>query len=810
MAKARARAGQDDVAPICAIGAAAPGVTALDALISALPNDLGLAHVVLCPGIEPGALVRRLSERSRMPVVGLADVRRLERDRVHVAPFDRRVVIAGDAVETPPFSEPREALAPIDALFRTVAGAHDDGLGVVLSGPGSDGALGVRAIREGAGVVLVQSPAEAGLATMPRAAMASGAVDFVLPVAEIAARIAQVTRARAAAATLVPEDAVKVLRRILDRVGARTGHDFSGYDDAVMLDRVLRRLQVAGAADLPAYEARLRDAPEEAGALFADLLRPITMFFRDPDAFAGLAEAAIPTIVEEADPAQGVRVWVVGCSSGEEAYSVAMLFLEEADRRGVALPLQVFATDVDAAGLAVARDGCYPSVIELDVTEERLARFFVREGNHYRVSERLRGAVLFAQHDVLRDPPFTRMDLDTCRHVLTLFGPEMRERALSRMHYALRPDGHLFLGAGERADPELFAPLREDAALHMARPRAARLPAEVVVMPGSGPMPGTSAPPGGELPKIEAWAGPAPPAIAVDEDRRVLHLSETAGRYLRPSAGPFPQDLASLARPELRSALVAALQRALVEDRPTVTSPESVAMNGARHRVALLVRPMPEPGAVRALVMFLDGGPLGAEVDEDEDEDASAEVVDLRERLRIAEGRLALCWGEREAAVGELRAAEEELGSAHEELISTRGELDACRMEGASALRELRAVLEARPAPGRDAPWGPSALAELGAAAGIGAMALDAHLRPIGEPPDPAASGPARALVELAGGPDWARVAADAADAMREGAPAEREFRAADGRRHLLRLLPRRGEVGILLCVTPVPMGPDA
>ena len=741
MAETTRQKGQGTSATVCAIGASAAGEAALHALVATLPADLGLAYVVLCAAVDAEELAGRLASGAGMPVVSLGGAGRLERDRIHLAPPDRRLAIEGDAVTTLPHAEPRQGRAPIDMLFRVVAAAREDGLAVLLSGPEADGAVGLRAIREGAGVTLVQSPSEAEFATMPRAAIAMGAADVVLPVGEMGARIAALVRAEAAVAASDAGGATGALGRILDQLHVRAGHDFSGYDEALMMLRVRRRAQIAGQPDLGAYEAFLRGQAPEARALFSDLLIPMTTFFRDPRAFEALAEAAIPTIVEERHRGHGVRAWVAGCSTGEEAYSLAMLFLEEADRRGVSFPLQIFATDVDAGALATARDGRYPGAIEADVSQERLQRFFVREAAHWRIGKRLRDSVLFAEHSLLTDPPFTRMDLDSCRNVLKLFGPAMRTEALRRVHYALRPDGHLFLGAGEAADPELFAALRGEASLYVAQPLAVRLAAEVIEMPR--PARGGPAPPGAAgaaTLRPEAWEAVAPPSIVVDEERRVLRLSETAGRYLRPSGGPFPHDLTRLARPELRGDLLTALHRALAEGRSSVTAPQAVAMGGERRRVGLHVRPLAEEEPARALVMFLDGGALGS----DDGEEVSAEVADLREQRHLLQGRLALCQAEREAAADRQGALEEELGSARqehqstlEEHQSTLGELEACRAERESDRQELKAVSSKLRSTEEASLRGRSALEELAAAAGVGAMILDADLRPATVVPSP-------------------------------------------------------------------------
>ena len=377
--------------PVCSIGASAGGVTALQSLFRQLPDNLGLAYVVilhLAPD-QPSSLRDILGLCTRMPVLQVQESPVLRRDCVFVIAPDRELVIEGDNVSARPFSEPRGRRAPIDMFFRSIASARGDGVAIVLSGTGSDGAVGVRAIKEAGGVVMVQDPAEAEFPSMPQNAIATGAADFVLPLARMAKRLRDVAHSKEAVRSLdMDEPAAHELRRIVAFLRSRTGHDFSSYKRATVMRRVKRRMQVSRVDTLPAYAEFLQNSPEEAAELFSDLLISVTMFFRDPSAFAALETLAIRPILEDSQDSskeQGVRVWVAGCATGEEAYSLAILLLEGAARLKSHVPIQIFATDLDERALAVAREGRYPKAIEADVSEERLARFFIDEGTQYRV-----------------------------------------------------------------------------------------------------------------------------------------------------------------------------------------------------------------------------------------------------------------------------------------------------------------------------------------------------------------------------------------------------------------------------------------
>ena len=616
---------REEIVPVCAIGASAGGIPALGRLFSTLRPDLGLAYVVIAdvPPDRPAGLAGILAARTPMAVRTVADPAPIEPDTVYVVPPGRELVIEAGRVAARPVEKTRGLRVPIDVFFRSAASAVGDGLAIILGGLGTDGSLGVRAIKEAGGVVLVQSPEEAEDGEMPRSAIATGAADLVLPVRAIAERIAAVAEAKRAAPPIDADadadaaTAAAALRRIGSRMRARTGHDVASYDAATVARRIGRRMQVAGHADLAAYEDHLRASPEETQALFTDLLNPATMFFRDPAAFEALGRAAIRAIVERHDAEEGLRAWVVGCATGEEAYSVAMLLLEEQDRQARSFPLQIFATDLDAAALETAREGRYPRSIEADVPEERLERFFAGTPASYHVGGRLREAVLFANHSVARDPPFTRMDLVSCRNVLSAMGLPLRKQVLSRLHQALKPGGHLFLGATESTEPrpDLFAPVAPAEGIHAARPLSVSQKGQLVRLSTQAPdraLGAARAPsrlegaPSPERLHASILEGSALPSVLVDEERRVLHLSTAAGRFMRPSAGPLPTELPGLVRPELRAGLADALHRALAENLPTLTHPAAVEIDGERRRVALHVAPTTGPWA---LVAFLDGGP---------------------------------------------------------------------------------------------------------------------------------------------------------------------------------------------------------
>lgn len=693
--------------PICSIGASAGGVAALQDFFSNIGDDLGIAFVVivhLAPD-QPSHLDGILATRTSMPVMQVVDAVRIKPNSVYVIPPDRELVIQGDDIEARPFREPRGRRAPIDMFFRSVAAGRGDGMAVLLSGSGSDGALGVRAVKEAGGVIFVQDPNEAEYPAMPKSAIATGAVDFVDPIASLTARIAEVMASKKTLREVSAQEAEGEIAQIIQLLHARTGHDFSDYKKATITRRVARRMQVARQRSLGAYYQYLKNSPEEASELFSDLLISVTSFFRDREAFSILSKSVIAPLFDKAEGGGSLRIWVVGCATGEEAYSIGMLLLEEADRRGVRPSIQIFASDLDEAALAIGREGRYPQAIEADVSEERIRRFFIDAGSEYRVKKELRDLVLFAAHSALKDPPFIKIDLISCRNLLIYLQRDLQRQLCNLFHYALKRHGFLFLGSAETVEltPAVFDVIDRGARIYTARavqPKAVpALPKLITKNSGHKPEPKHISPVERPLAlgqaHISALEHSAPPTILVDGDYRLLHLSPTAGRFLLPSEGPFSADLPALVRPELRIDLKLGLRRALDSGETSLSLPIPVAFNGNRHLVALYVEPSSgtEDGINRALVFFLDGGKaLSPEELTAGGDIGQEEVRRLRHELSLAQDQLSANRVEHDQATQELRVANEELQSVNEEYRSTGEELETSKEELQSMNEELHTV----------------------------------------------------------------------------------------------------------------------
>ena len=648
---------------------------------------------------------------------------------------------------------------------------------------------------------------------MPQNAIATGVADFVAPIARLAERLVEVAQSKEAVRSLDADSSANELRRIVAFLRARTGHDFSSYKRATVMRRVTRRMQVCRTVTLAAYADHLLTTPEETKELFSDLLISVTMFFRDPLAYEALERRVIGPIFDDLQPEaeEGLRAWVVGCATGEEAYSLAMLLHEEAARRKLYPKMQIFATDLDEGALATAREGRYPRSIEADVSDERLARFFMDEGTHYRVRKELRESVLFASHSVIKDPPFLRLNLVTCRNLLIYLERSLQQESCSIFHYGLKPGRFLFLGSAETADTaaELFTPLDRDARIYVARPHVApTLP----TLPQFAAPDRLTPPDRRYLSQADRSSLPAtmhasaleevaPASVLVDDGQTIVHLSPSAGRYLLHSAGPISNLLPAVVRPELRLDLRLALTRALEAKTPTLTHPAIVTLDGGKRRVAMHVLPVgndPHVGA-RALVLFLDGGAVTNGDDVDIIVEARPdEVRRLHAELKASQEALVTSRNGHEAAIQDLRATNEELQSINEEYRSTAEELETSKEELQSINEELHTVNAELKSKLTSISIAHNDLQNLTAATEIGTLFLDPDLRikmftpPIVDLFSVTNNDIGRSITDFTHRLDYADLEADVRRVLRHLAPVETEVRSKTGQRYSVRLRPYR------------------
>ncbi len=439
---------------VVGIAGSAGALSALQAFFSALPDETGMAFVVvthLSPEHE-SHMASLLQAHTQMNVIQVTRKLPVKANQVYVIPPSRNILITDSHVDVEEFSKPRSQRTPIDFFFRSLARSHRDAVAIILSGGGTDGSVGVKDVKEEGGLLMVQDPEEAEYASMPNAAISTGLVDAVLPTRELADKLMQYVRHLPDLVTdfeSLGEHELGLVTSILSMVQRRTRHDFTQYKRSTILRRIRRRMLITTQPTLQAYLEFMRHHPGESLALLNDLLIGVTSFFRDHRAWEALAQGPIPMIFKHKDPAVAIRAWSVGCATGEEAYSLAMLFLEQANVLQENRTIQIFASDIDEDALARSREGLYPAAIEADVSPERLERFFERRNDHYQVRREVRDMVLFTPHSVLRDPPFSRQDLICCRNLLIYLQREVQQYVLDIFHYALNPAGYLFLGSSE-------------------------------------------------------------------------------------------------------------------------------------------------------------------------------------------------------------------------------------------------------------------------------------------------------------------------------------------------------------------------
>ena len=706
---------------VIGIGASAGGIQAFQSFFENMPADSGFSFVVMLhlPPDRKSILQELIGRWTAMPVIEGADGCALQANCVYVPPPGIVVTFRDGRLHHhhAGANEPRE-INPISMLFSSLAeGLEEDAVGVILSGTGSDGALGLKAIKEKGGLTLAQGADGTGPQHdgMPLSAIATGAIDIVAAVEAMPSRIMAVQVARRkldGLATLSLEKADAARLAICTILNRTIGHDFGGYKDKTFLRRVQRRMQVLGLTSLGAFIDRLEADRDEVIMLFRDLLIGVTSFFRDEETFAALQHTVIPRLFEGKSPDMTIRIWVPGCATGEEAYSLAILMREQLDRLDGAAPkVQIFATDIDEPAIATARAGRYPATLLQGMSPERLSRYFVRgiDGSHTIVKS-VRELCTFSAHSLTRDPPFSRIDLLSCRNLLIYLDLDLQGAVIPAFHYSLVPDGILLLGSSETVNrhESLFKTLDRSHRIFQKRDvpspplrmasRDGQRNAETAT--DGNPLPRTSSRLG--LSRLSTWANTrvmerfAPPFVIVTADAEALHYSSNLARYLDLPPGSPSQNVLLMARTGLRAPLREALRQAAEVGHSVERSGISVqAADGRTRYVNLLVEPRREQGGDTVfLVVFVEAQEARKDTSRQE-EDFFREIGtnhQLEAELRDTREQLQSITEEHDTALEELRSANEELHSVNEELQSTNEELETSKEEIQSINEELQTV----------------------------------------------------------------------------------------------------------------------
>lgn len=806
---------------IAGLGASAGGIQAFQDFFRQVPPKSGIAYVVilhLSPDHD-SKLAQVLQATTKMPVTQVNEKVKVEPDNVYVVPPNQHLTMNDGHIIVSPNTQVEERRAPIDIFFRTLAEEHDArAIAVVLSGTGANGSMGLKRVKEKGGATFVQNPREAEFNEMPRNAIATGLVDEVLNVADIPAKI--ISYKKGFGKIRIPEEAEQrppdqqqALRAIFNELRLKTGHDFSNYKRPTLLRRIERRININDLPDLPSYVTYMHENPDEIQALLKDLLISVTNFFRDKKAFEIIESDVLPVLLHGKSTENQLRIWVAGCATGEEAYSLAILCAEKIIGIIEAPKIQIFATDIDERAIAEGREGLYSINDLADVTPERLRRFFVKEGDHYRIRREVREMVMFAHHNFLKDPPFSHLDLITCRNVLIYLNNTAQERVTETFHFALNPGGFLFLGTAESVDgaTDLYASYNRENHIFRSRQAARRtypipesvpdfrVDKPVLTVPSEQPNKELERISFGDL-HLQLLEQYAPPSIVVNEEYDIIHISERAGRFLQMSGGEPSKNILKLVRPELRLELRSALYQAVQRQAPVEARTIKLTIDKEPETINIQVRPVLRDGdTAKGFVLIL----FETYVTDDNIPEvlvASDEPVarQLEEELMRIKAQLRASNEQHEFQQEELKASNEELQAMNEELRSAAEELETSKEELQSINEELRTVNQELKVKVEETTLSTNNLQNLINSTDIGVIFLDRGLRvAMFTPPTrkifnliPADFG--RPLSDITNKLGYQDLIQDAETVLEELSVMEKEVSTGDGKLFLMRMTPYR------------------
>ena len=828
--------------PIVGIGASAGGLAAFEAFFSGMADvtDPGMAFVLVqhLAADHKSILTELIRRFTRMEVFEVVDGMEIRPNCAYIIPPNHDMALLNGTLQLLEPTEPRGQRLPIDFFFRSLAqDQHERSIGIVLSGTGSDGTLGVRAIKAEGGIVMVQRPESTEFDGMPRSAIGTGLIDYELLPEEMPGQLmAYVSHGfgKLPLIALAHEPKTEnAMRKIFILLRAQTGHEFSQYKPGTIYRRIERRKAVHEIQETEDYVRFLQQYPAEVEALFRDLLIGVTGFFRDPEAFQVLENQVIPKLFMSKPTGGVIRIWSAGCSTGEEAYSIAILLQESMEARKQSYTVQVFATDIDRQAIATARVGLYPASIAADIPAERLARFFTIEpdGSAYRIHKGIRNMLVFSEQDVIKDPPFSRLDLISCRNLMIYLGLELQKKLIPLFHYALNPNGILFLGTSEGVGDfgDLFAAVdrkakiyqrKEDfhgvrrlgmgrflppmTAIEAALPRVAHKTAFPVKLPLR------------ELTEQTLLSEFAPAAVLVNSHGDILYQHGRTGMFLELAPGETGvSNILSMARQGLRPGLSTALHRAVASKEAVRSLGLDVRTNGHFSVVNVSVHPvaataLTPPESSLFLVVLeeapspdsrqpRDTPPAESDGDGPAATDAEARIAALRLELRAREEYLQSTHEELESSAEELRSSNEEMQSVNEELQSTNEELETSKEELQSVNEELATVNTELQTKVSDLTRANNDMNNLLAGTGIGTVFVDHQLQILRF--TPAASAITNLILSDVGRPiahivsnlvGYDSLVEDVTSVLNTLVPKEVDVRTLDGKWYTLRILPYR------------------
>jgi two-component system CheB/CheR fusion protein len=706
---------------VVGMGASAGGLAALLRFFENMPaqNDMAFVIVLHLSPKHESSIAKLLQNVTKMPVLQVLEPVRIEKNHVYVIPPSKNLLMDDGQLIVEPLTRPHGRHVAIDLFLRTLAEVHRErAVGIILSGTGSDGVVGIARIREAGGVTIAQAPDDAEYDAMPRSAIDAGVIDVVLPVVDMPQKLIDVVRNSVAimlpdadteelsnlpeigaAAKNISEAALMAIMEILH---VRTGHDFTHYKKATVLRRIERRMQVNCLSNLSDYLAYLEANQEETPLLLQDMLISVTNFFRDRDSFEALERDIVPRLFDGATHGMQIRAWTAGCATGEEAYSVAMLLAGQAERHP-GVDIQVFATDIDKRAIGIGRRGVYPESIVTDVPPGKLRQFFNSDSNQYQIKKDIREKVLFAAHNILRDPPFSRVHLITCRNLLIYLSREVQQKIFEMFHFALLPGGYLFLGSSESAEvaSKYFIPVDKKNRIY----RASGTAHSTHYVPAMAFRQSNPATPIVLAPQIAKPRLPyadlhqrllehyAPPSVLINHEGDIVYLSEKAGHYLRYVGGEPSHNLVTLVVPELRLELRTALFQVTQNTADIETRPVTVSRSGFDANVSMTIRQVQRDQTSGKLILVLFNESEKSVIEEPTPEAQNSFMIkQLEGELFVTKEQLQSTIEQYETSSEELKASNEELQAINEELRSTTEELETSKEELQSINEELITV----------------------------------------------------------------------------------------------------------------------
>jgi len=705
--------------PVVGIGASAGGLEALEEFFQHVPKNSGMAYVVVShtDPARSSLLPDIIRRRSNIPVFEVESDMGIEPNMVYLPPSNRDLELEGEFFQ---LREQRRGTAPrlpIDRFLKSLANSRgEQACCVILSGTGTDGTQGLRVVKEKGGVTVVQSTGSAKYEGMPESAIGTGLTDFILAPPDMPERILECFTLGSGMPK--PEEAEEqenfpvTLSKIVTTISNRTGHDFSAYKKSTLIRRIQRRMAVTRVRSSRQYLTYLHHNPAEIEALFQDLLIGVTSFFRDPEAFGFLKREILPDLLTRGSEHEPFRVWAAGCASGEEVYSIVILILECLDELGIRKELQVFGTDLDHAAIEKARDGHYPENIVADLSPQRLERYFEKESSSFAIRKVVREPVVFAAHNVLKDPPFSRLDLLACRNLLIYLEPQAQKKILPLYHYALKPGGVLFLGTSETVGDfaDLFTPINKKWSFYrrvdvsatlqpiIEFPAGRRCSAVAVDRtPFSQPPPELNDSAIAEATSRLILEKHSPACVVVNRRGEINYVHGRTGKYFEHAPGRMSVNVVDMAREGLRFELASALRKVATDGEPVRRDGLRVKTNGDFQDFNLIVKPLGQPESIKSMIVVLfeevnspgkgRRGRRGAASDS-----ISQQTVELEREIARVQQDHRIAMEELETSNEELKSVNEELQSSNEELQSTNEELESSREELQSLNEELSTV----------------------------------------------------------------------------------------------------------------------